>query len=70
MLGFAVPHWVLCHAAVPGAVVIEDPWTNDTTGDTWVDAHLLPVPDSAFDEMSAMEKDRYRAAVNIRTPQE
>ncbi|MBE1530426.1 peptidase C39 family protein [Actinomadura algeriensis] len=68
MQGFAVPHWVLCHGAVPGAVVLEDPWSNDATGDTWVDAHLLPVPDSALDAMSAMEEDRYRAAVAIGTP--
>ncbi|MEE2041357.1 peptidase C39 family protein [Nocardiopsis sp. CT-R113] len=69
MQGFDVPHWVLCHGAVPGAVVIEDPWTNDTTGDTWVDAHLLPVSDSALDEMSAMGQDGYRGAVGIGTPQ-
>ncbi|MFV2174027.1 peptidase C39 family protein [Actinomadura sp. LOL_016] len=65
MQGFAVPHWVLCHGAVPGAVVIEDPWSNDTTGDTWVDAHLLPVPDPSLDAMATMEADRYRAAVVI-----
>ncbi|MFD3685157.1 peptidase C39 family protein [Nocardiopsis sp. NPDC058631] len=69
MQGFDVPHWVLCHGAVPGALVIEDPWTNDATGDTWVDAHLLPVSDSALDAMSSMEQDRYRGAVGIGTPE-
>ena len=58
MQGFDVPHWVLCHGTVPGAVVIEDPWTNAATGDTWVDAHLLPVADPSLDSMSAMEQDR------------
>ncbi|MGC5410201.1 peptidase C39 family protein, partial [Streptomyces sp. DT225] len=33
MQGFEVPHWVLCHGAVPGAVVIDDPWANGATGD-------------------------------------
>ncbi|PSM41117.1 acetyltransferase [Streptomyces dioscori] len=52
MQGFDVPHWVLCHGVVPGAVVIDDPWANAATGDTWVDAHLLPVPDGSLDTMS------------------
>ncbi|MFH8467218.1 peptidase C39 family protein [Streptomyces sp. NPDC017991] len=54
MQGFDVPHWVLCHGVVPGAVVIDDPWANAATGDTWVDAHLLPVPDRSLDAMSSM----------------
>ncbi|MFD6289253.1 peptidase C39 family protein [Streptomyces sp. NPDC060205] len=54
MQGFDVPHWVLCHGVVPGAVVIDDPWANAATGDTWVDAHLLPVPDGSLDTMSSL----------------
>ncbi|MFI8524132.1 peptidase C39 family protein [Promicromonospora sukumoe] len=65
MLGFDVPHWVLCHAAVPGAVVLEDPWVGTAAGETWVDAHLLPVADAALDAMSRMEDAGYRAAVRI-----
>ncbi|WP_017545060.1 peptidase C39 family protein [Nocardiopsis prasina] len=65
MQGFDVPHWVLCHGAVPGAVVVEDPWTNAATGDTWVDAHLLPVPDASLDAMSTMGPDGYRGAVAL-----
>lgn len=65
MQGFDVPHWVLCHGAVPGAVVIEDPWANAATGDTWVDAHLLPIPDSSLDSMAAVEPRRFRGAVTI-----
>ncbi|MFH8973825.1 peptidase C39 family protein [Streptomyces sp. NPDC017890] len=69
MQGFDVPHWVLCHGVVPGAVVIEDPWANAATGDTWVDAHLLPVPDSSLDTMSAISPDGFRGAVTIGRPQ-
>ncbi|MCX5414325.1 peptidase C39 family protein [Streptomyces sp. NBC_00059] len=65
MQGFDVPHWVLCHGAVPGAVVIEDPWSNAAAGDTWVDAHLLPVPDPELDTMSTMSPDGFRGAVTI-----
>ncbi|OKK13450.1 peptidase C39 family protein [Streptomyces sp. CB02400] len=68
MQGFEVPHWVLCHAAVPGAVVIEDPWADAATGDTWVDAHLLPVPDPSLDTMSALSADGFRGAVTIGRP--
>ncbi len=32
MQGFDVPHWVLCHGAVPDALVIEDPWTGAERG--------------------------------------
>lgn len=72
MQGFDVPHWVLCHGVVPGAVVIEDPWAHAVAGDTWVDAHMLPVPDASLDTMSAMSSvsvDGFRGAVTIGRPQ-
>ncbi|MGW0686198.1 peptidase C39 family protein [Streptomyces sp. NPDC002754] len=65
MQGFDVPHWVLCHGTVPGAVVIDDPWSNASTGDTWVDAHMLPVPDASLDTMSTLGPERTRGAVTI-----
>ncbi|MGW2656265.1 peptidase C39 family protein [Streptomyces sp. NPDC001478] len=68
MQGFDVPHWVLCHGTVPGAVVIEDPWANAATGDTWVDAHLLPVPDASLDTMSTMAPGGFRGAVTLGRP--
>ncbi|MEU8706012.1 peptidase C39 family protein [Streptomyces sp. NPDC048565] len=71
MQGFDVPHWVLCHGVVPGAVVIEDPWAHAVAGDTWVDAHMLPVPDASLDTMSAMSSvsvDGFRGAVTIGRP--
>ncbi|MFJ4915196.1 peptidase C39 family protein [Streptomyces sp. NPDC088726] len=68
MQGFDVPHWVLCHGAVPGAIVIEDPWANAATGDTWVDAHLLPVPDASLDTMSVIAPEDFRGAVTIGRP--
>ncbi|MEU1484131.1 peptidase C39 family protein [Streptomyces sp. NPDC005752] len=69
MQGFDVPHWVLCHGTAPGAVVIEDPWANAATGDTWVDAHLLPVADASLDAMSAVSPDGFHGAVTIGRPE-
>lgn len=65
MLGFEVPHWVLCHGAVDGAVVVEDPWVQSASGETWVDSHLLAVPDAALDAMSSLEDAGYRGAVRL-----
>ncbi|MEV7085658.1 peptidase C39 family protein [Streptomyces sp. NPDC093085] len=63
--GFDVPHWILCHGTVPGAVVVDDPWAHAPAGDTWVDAHLLPVPDASLDAMSVLSPARFRGAVHI-----
>ncbi|MEU0380264.1 peptidase C39 family protein [Streptomyces cyaneofuscatus] len=65
MQGFDVPHWVLCHGAVPGAVVVDDPWFTTAAGETWVDAHLLPVPDGSLDAMALVGQDGVRGAVRI-----
>lgn len=70
MQGFDVPHWVLCHGVVPGAVVIEDPWAHAVAGDTWVDAHLLPVPDASLDTMSVLSPEDFRGAVSLGRPQQ
>ncbi|MFD7292932.1 peptidase C39 family protein [Streptomyces sp. NPDC059897] len=71
MQGFDVPHWVLCHGVVPGAVVIDDPWAGTEKGDTWVDAHLLPVPDASLDAMASVSAEGFRGAVTIgRAPYE
>lgn len=64
--GLDVPHWVLCHGTVPGAVVVEDPWANGAVGDTWVDARLLPVPDASLDTMATLSPERFRGAVTMR----
>ncbi|NQX11344.1 peptidase C39 family protein [Microbacteriaceae bacterium VKM Ac-2855] len=65
MLGYDVPHWVLCHGAVRGALVVEDPWVDAPRGESWVDAHLLPVADAALDAMSLLEDGRFRGAVRV-----
>lgn len=65
------PHWILCHGLAGdggdggdgAAIVVEDPWVETSNGDTWVDAHLLPIRPAELDAMSTMEEDGYRGAV-------
>lgn len=66
MYGFAVPHWVLAHGATDGVVVVDDPWISANWGETWVDAHELPVATSELDRMVAWGADGYRGVVFIR----
>ncbi|UYQ77420.1 N-acetyltransferase [Glutamicibacter sp. JL.03c] len=67
MLGFDVPHWVLCHGIAGTAerpvVVIEDSWVNDSSAESWVDATCLPIAAQELDSMSVLEDGRYRAAL-------
>lgn len=65
MLGFAVPHWVLAHAAADGVVIIDDPWISASWGETWVDAHELPVSFADLDGMLAWGDDGYRGVVFV-----
>jgi hypothetical protein len=65
MLGYPVPHWVLVHAAVPGALVLTDPWVEATTGETWLDATAIPVPDAELDAMAAVDLTGIRGAVIV-----
>lgn len=59
---------MLCHGVMPGAVVVEGPWFNTAAGETWVDAHLLPVPDASLDAMSLIAPGCFRGAVVIGRP--
>lgn len=64
MHGEAGPHWVTAHAS-DGAdvVVIEDPWFGAEVGETWVDAHELPIRASDLDRMVAWGPAQYRGVV-------
>jgi hypothetical protein len=63
MFGFAVPHWVLAHAAGDGVVLMTDPWISVTWGESWVDAHEVPVAIADLDRMLAWGADGYRGVV-------
>ena len=66
MFGFTVPHWVLAHAAADGVVIIDDPWISATWGETWVDAHELPIAVADLDRMLAWGDEGYRGVVFVR----
>lgn len=52
MHGVACAHWVTVHGAVDGALVVDDPWTDAEFGETWVDAHELPIRDADLEAMA------------------
>jgi hypothetical protein len=68
MYGFAVPHWVLAHSVEPGLVIIDDPTVSFSWGETWVDAHELPISVDDLDCMVAWGDDGYPGVVFIRRP--
>jgi len=66
MYGFAAPHWVLAHSVEDGVVIIDDPTISSAWGETWVDAHELPIPIEELDRMIAWGDDGYRGVVFVR----
>ena len=68
MFGFAVPHWVLAHTAADGVVLITDPWISVKWGESWVDAHEVPVAYAELDRMLAWGTDGYRGVVFLDRP--
>jgi hypothetical protein len=68
MYGFAVPHWVLAHSVEQGHVMIDDPTISSSWGETWVDAHEIPISLEKLDRMVAWGEDGYRGVVFIRRP--
>jgi hypothetical protein len=65
MFGFAVPHWVMAHAADEGVILLTDPWISASWGETWVDAYELPVATAELDRMLAWGPDGYRGVIFI-----
>ncbi|MGO2777370.1 MULTISPECIES: peptidase C39 family protein [Actinomycetes] len=67
MLGYDVPHWILCHGTAGSAehpvILIEDSWVDVSSAESWVDATCLPITFQELDAMSCLEEDGYRAAL-------
>ncbi len=61
MHGEPCPHWVVLHGGLPGVALVEDPWTDADLGESWVDAHQLPVRTDALERMSGWRD--YRSIV-------
>lgn len=67
MLGYDVPHWILCHGTAGSkehaVIIIDDSWIDADSGESWVDATCLPITGQELDAMSCLETDGYRAAL-------
>jgi hypothetical protein len=69
MHGEVGPHWIVAHATVGDTVLVQDPWINVATGETWVDTHQLPVSFADLDRLIRWSSDEYRGVIfSPRTP--
>lgn len=66
MHGETGPHWIVAHARVGDAVIVEDPWINVEAGETWVDTHEMPVLPGDLDLLVRWSADAYRGVVFTR----
>lgn len=57
------PHWVTVHGTYPGGFWVDDPWTDAVYAESWLDAHLLPVPAATLDRLVRWGEPAYRSVV-------
>ena len=66
MHGHREPHWVTAFAGLgTGMVVVQDPWIDRAGGETWVDAHNLPIPVAELDRMCVWGDEQHRGMVFV-----
>jgi len=63
MHGDLEPHWVLAHATRGEVFLIQDPWVDAEHGESWVDAHDLPVRAADLDRMMNWGDPGYRGVI-------
>ncbi|MDR1077338.1 MAG: peptidase C39 family protein [Propionibacteriaceae bacterium] len=57
-------HWILLYGlAGPDHVMVQDPWTQDEQGETWVDAQALPVTWAGLDRLTRFCPQSWRACL-------
>lgn len=59
------PHWVLAHDVIGDALIISDPWVEAEHGESWVDAHELPIPLAGVDLITRWGDPAYRGIVVV-----
>lgn len=62
------PHWITVHQVNPGdadqaIVLVNDPWTDDHLGESWLDGADLPLPVASLDRLAQWGDPPYRAAL-------
>lgn len=65
MMNDAVPHWVVAHSLRDDVVLLQDPWIDAEGGETWVDAHDLPVGLDDVDLMTTYDDPAVRGIIVI-----
>lgn len=63
MHSVACAHWVTVHGMLDDALLIDDPWTDAELGESWVDAHELPIRGADLDAMA--DWGGYRAMIAV-----
>lgn len=64
----ADPHWVLAYGRIGDVLLVDDPWTDEHLGETWVDGAALAVPLPLLDALAGYGSPRYRAIVVLGRP--
>lgn len=57
------PHWIFAHSTDGRHLLTEDPWIDAELGETWVDAHELPITLTDVDLMARYGTPAYRGVV-------
>ncbi|RWA73377.1 MAG: GNAT family N-acetyltransferase [Mesorhizobium sp.] len=65
MFGKKVPHWVLAIGDDGDHILIHDPWVEDESQETILDAANIPVPYGIFMNMAQFGRDGLRAAITL-----
>lgn len=60
-----VAHWILVHRERDGVFLAQDPWIDATNGETWVDAHDLPLTADQLDGMARYGNPAYRGVILV-----
>lgn len=59
------PHWVTAHGRAGDVVILNDPWTDDHLGESWVDGVDLPIRVGELAKLAQWGPDSHRAAIQV-----
>ncbi|MFR9788342.1 peptidase C39 family protein [Streptomyces sp. MB22_4] len=60
------PHWIVVHDVDGDTFYANDPWTDAHLGETYLDAHDLPLPAATLDRLAWYGKPSYRGLLLLR----
>jgi hypothetical protein len=65
MHGEACPHWVAVTGFEDGVFLIEDPWTDEEFGESWVDSHALAVRPESLERLAHTGAPAFQALLAV-----